>query len=177
MIFNATVSSASSNSYCSLAFADGYHANRLHNADWFEDFVKEKLAAALITATGYIDLFRYKGRPTVPGQALKFPRAGMYYNGGYAVSDEIPVQVKNACAQIALDYLRSDFAGRSSQAQAAVQGSISSIKAGSFQIAYGGDGATVSQTSPVGFLSNEARLLLNPFFGVNYSGGAPIVRV
>lgn len=176
MIFDATVSGASSNSYCTLAFADDYHESRLHNADWFDSFVKEKLAAALITATGYIDLFRYKGRPTLPNQALQFPRTGMYYNGGYAPSDAIPVQVKHACAQIALDYLRSDFAGRSTQAQANVQGAISSIKAGSFQIAYAGDGATVSQAASVSFLSNEARLLLRPFFGVNHSGAA-IVRV
>lgn len=169
----ATPGAADANSYCTLAFANAYHEAQLHNTDWFSK-VQEELAAALIVATQYIDLFEYRGRPAST-QPLKFPRSGLVVDSYVLASDGVPMQVQQACAQIALDYLRDDFAARKTSTSS-VQGAIKSIKAGSFNITYGGDGATVSETSQVSFLSDYARLLLKPLLGRNHAGHG-LVRV
>lgn len=171
-----TAGAANANTYSSLAFARSFHESRVHNSDWFEKFTQEQLAAALIEATRRIDLYNYKGQPTTRTQFLKFPRQNMYVDGGYADRLTVPVQVQYATAQLALDYLRKDVGARSAQATASVSGQIQSFKAGSFQINYGGSGATVTQDSSESFLSKESRLLLLPFLGKTYSGNS-LVRV
>lgn len=159
------------NSYTTVALANAYHETQLHNADWFRDYVQEDIAAALITVTRYIDYYEYKGRPLSGTQALKWPRVGAYYNGGYIDSSSVPVQVVYATAQIALDYLRKGIGpGDAVAASSTIEGAISSLKAGPVQIDYTGSGGTVSQSSTVQFLSPEGYQLLRPLLGINFAG-------
>ena len=167
------------NSYCTIAFANEYHETQRHNEDWFTEYVQEDIAAALITVTRYIDYYEYKGNPVDPTQPLRWPRRNAYYNGGMIDSSVVPIHIKYACAQIALDYLRNGVGprGASSTSTSTIDGAISSIKAGSVEISYAGAGATVTDTAgDVSFLSPEGFRLLRPFLGNNYSGNR-LVRV
>ena len=154
-MIDATPGGENADVYCTLAFAHAYHAQQLHNEDWFNT-TQDDLAAALVVATQYIDLENYRGYPASTTQALKFPRTMLTYRNQYLDSTVVPLQVMQACAQLALDYIRSDFAKRTT----ASSGAVTSIKAGSFQINYGGEGAT---TSEVEFFSAVVIKLLEPF--------------
>ena len=102
---------ANAESYISVADADTYHANRA-NAAWVSVTDKE---AALRKATDYmLQNYRmaWKGVRMTATQALDWPRGYVYreafiYGGvssfPYLVADNIvPVEVKNACAELAL---------------------------------------------------------------------------
>jgi len=92
-------------SYCSEAFATAYHSVRA-NSDWTLVIDKE---AALRKATDYL-LQSYRnlwlGYRAVAGQALDFPRSGVYlndYSEPVLLADNIvPIEVQNACAELAL---------------------------------------------------------------------------
>ncbi len=173
----ATQGAANANSYCTIAFARAYHETQLHNSDWFTDYTQEQIAAALITVTRFIDYYEYKGYPVDNVQGLKWPRRGVYYNGGIVDSSTIPIHIQYACAQIALDYLRQDLGPKAvAAATTNVDGQIASIKAGSVEIKYAGEGATVTQSTEVSFISPEGFRLLQPFLGINYSGHS-LIRV
>lgn len=106
---------ASAESYCSEAEADDYHEKR-GNADWNSVADKE---AALRKATDYlIQNYRasWKGVRATATQALDWPRGNVYIepflNGGSSLllaSDIVPVQVKNACAELALKAASADL--------------------------------------------------------------------
>lgn len=160
------------NSYCSLAEAATYHVSIPHNADWFTAFVQEELAAALIVATRYIDLYPYKGARLNSSQALAWPRSNVYLDGVYV--DGTPRRVVEATAQLALEYLRTDFTARSAGSSSA-SGTVQSLKAGSVQIDFGGEGATVDTSAAI--LSPLVSNMLRPLFGRGYTGGQGLVRV
>ena len=166
------------NAYVTLDFANEFHDQQLHNDDWFENYVQEDLIASLISVTRFIDYYEYKGRPVSPTQPLKWPRVGCYVNGGYADSSSVPIQIKYATAQIALDYLRQNVGpGDATSAASTVDGTIQKLKVGPIQIDYAGEGATVASGTDVSFLSDEGYRLLRPFMGANYAGGHAITRV
>jgi hypothetical protein len=91
----------------SVAFADSYHTAN-GNSTWTgDDSLKEQ---AIRRATAFISSgyawagYRTRGRK----QSLAWPRAGVVDREGYAILiDEIPVEVKNAVAEIALRELVS----------------------------------------------------------------------
>lgn len=113
-------------SFCSNEYADDYHAKR-GNTTWtlLEHTQKHGL---LIKATDYLEqvyLERWKGVRGSATQALSWPRqyveveeayyidpASVYRAFGtyYYPSDEVPVQVKNACAELALKALTETLA-------------------------------------------------------------------
>lgn len=104
-IIDATIAGASSNSYVTLAFADGYFADTLEGREWLS-FPREDRARALISATRKIDEeFRYCGRPydTLTPQALKFPRESDYDSEGNL---QIPDGIEYATCELALHLLR-----------------------------------------------------------------------
>lgn len=99
-------------SYISVADADAYHAKRLNTA-WagFDTATKEAL---LIKATEYM-VGKYGplwyGCRVNATQALDWPRYHVPdMVGGYIDSDIVPVQVKNACAELALRANDADLA-------------------------------------------------------------------
>lgn len=94
-----------SESYISVADATTYHAAR-NNPDWLLITDKE---AALRKATDYmIQVYRslWQGYRSITAQALDWPRQ-LVYNNEYPeeiqiASNIVPVEVKNACAELAL---------------------------------------------------------------------------
>ena len=109
-IIDATVGGSAANSYATLAEAVDYMSKRLNATNWTgTDTVKEQ---ALITATFRIDQENFLGYRTSSTQALKWPRSnvpvvGEEY-GGYYASDAIPVPIKKAVYEYALELLTND---------------------------------------------------------------------
>lgn len=85
-----------------LAFADAYHS-LIGNSTWTgADALKE---AAIRRATAFIsNSFTWQGiRTRGRSQALQWPRSGVVDAEGYGInSDEIPIEIQNAVAEIAL---------------------------------------------------------------------------
>ena len=66
----ATVGGTTSNSYVTVAAATVYFGDRLGNANWTAATADDK-AAALITATGWLESLEYYGDRASTTQALK----------------------------------------------------------------------------------------------------------
>ena len=103
------------NAYCDVAFADQYHQSRLHNEAYVSAGVTQK-EAALIWGTRLIDTLSFSGSKTDPDQPLAWPRYGVVKDeasGAVYGSDEIPLAVKNALAELALSLIESDTTAES----------------------------------------------------------------
>jgi hypothetical protein len=105
--------SATSESFCSVADATTYHANR-GNAAWAL-LTTAVMEQSLRKATDFMEgryRARWKGYKGSATQALTWPRAFVYAEPFYAgaigaypfliASNIVPVEVKNACASLAL---------------------------------------------------------------------------
>jgi len=92
------------NALASVADVDAYHALRFNGA-WTAS--ADQKVAAIVAATDYVNTaYLYQGSPTYDDQVLVFPRAGMIdADGREYASDEIPVLVKQAIAELALVYV------------------------------------------------------------------------
>lgn len=101
---------AGAESYISVADADTRHSN-LGNTDWTgTDAEKE---AALRKATEYLEQAyrqRWRGTKLFRAQALSWPRYGATVDGYDLDSDEVPADIANACADLALRALTDTLA-------------------------------------------------------------------
>lgn len=95
---------ADAESYCSVTEANTYHA-ALGNQAWASlasDTLREQ---NLRKATNFMrQLYRmaWQGKPTKSTQALDWPRYDVEVNDYWLASNIVPVDVKNACAELAL---------------------------------------------------------------------------
>src|SRR3990167_1017081 len=128
---------ANANSYISVADADTYFADR-NNTDW--DNVEEK-EAALILATDYmVSMYRlrWKGYKVLTTQALDWPRYEVdkpdsnYACRAFYESNEIPIEIKRACAELAL---RSVVTGGLTP-DVSSDDQLSSVKVGPIELSY-----------------------------------------
>jgi|DEB0MinimDraft_10_1074344.scaffolds.fasta_scaffold11185_4 hypothetical protein len=105
MAFDTTVGGASANSYGTVSDADNYFADRSITAWTGTDAAKQ---AALIKATDYLDhQFDFIGTKATSAQALEWPRINVTDRNGYAVSSTaIPVFIRNACFEAALQAIK-----------------------------------------------------------------------
>jgi hypothetical protein len=125
---DTTVGGASANSYVSLADALAYHQDSLYGFGWVDASVEQQ-TRALISATRLLDeTFEFVGVATTATQALKWPRFGVYDQGGntfgvvgingYLVSSsEIPQRLQRATAELAKWLLASDRSAEPSDAE------------------------------------------------------------
>ncbi len=106
-MLDATVGAATSTSYCSVAEADQYFADRLYATAWDTSTVQE---AALVTATRQLDYsVTWHGTRVDNTQALDWPRTGVNSPYGTAyVETDIPIEVKHAVFELALYSLAAD---------------------------------------------------------------------
>lgn len=81
--------------YADLDWANGYMSDRLETDTW-DEADNDTRNKALRMATRYIDTLPFVGSKTDPDQVREFPRED---------EDEIPDEVKNACAEAALALL------------------------------------------------------------------------
>jgi len=138
MAIDATVGGSASNSYLTLSQANDYFANRLYSTDWTGATDPNK-EAALIMATQLLDANTdFTGAIASDTQALSWPRSGMVTRNGVAIpEDELPADLKNATAELALSLLKTD---RTAESDVEAQG-ITKIKAGPVELNFSGDGA------------------------------------
>lgn len=109
VVLIATPGSPFANSFTTLAEADAWLLGQLYSdVDW-EEADEDQKNRALITATREIirNVASWAGWPTSIGQALPFPRSGVYSalgNSAYP-SGEIPLELKAATAEYARQLL------------------------------------------------------------------------
>jgi hypothetical protein len=170
MSLAATVGASTSNSYCALAEAETYFADRIgkdDNGNWNKTSAgisrtDAEKSAALVTATRRIDEEQFRGFKVSTDQALKWPRVGVTDEDGIPFSTTtIPERVKQAVYTTALELLRADFISET------YMGNFSYFSAGAVQI------KQFSQTS-AGKLPAEAVRLLR--LVMISAGGGRIVR-
>ena len=97
---NATLSSASANSYVTLAEADAYFETVPSSTQW-DNKQDDKKNRALIAATRWIDSFVFFGDRCDHGQALKFPRNNYQVDDVELACTAIPNNIKYAQYELA----------------------------------------------------------------------------
>lgn len=139
LVLNATVGAADANSYATLAEANAYHESRLNSTAWTSATDSDK-TIALVMATRTLDaMYVWAGYPSyflTISQALGWPRYPVEDKGRVAFIDSsvLPVELKNATAELARQLLISD---RTIEGDVDAQG-IKSLKAGSVSIEFKG---------------------------------------
>jgi hypothetical protein len=111
----ATLGSASSNSYITLAEADQFVDDRPAASSTWASATDAEKTQAILWATKLMDrLIDWEGQVVDGVQSLDWPRNGLIYPSGYAVeSDIIPVEIKDATAEFARQLLDEDRSGDS----------------------------------------------------------------
>jgi hypothetical protein len=97
---NATLSSASANSYVTLAEADAYFETIPDSSTWTTKTTDQK-NRALISATRWIDSLNFYGDRCDNGQALKWPRNNWLIDRVELVCNVIPKEIKFATYELA----------------------------------------------------------------------------
>jgi hypothetical protein len=97
---NATLSSASANSYVTLADANSYFETVPNSATW-TDKTDDQKNRALISATRWIDSLNFYGDRCNADQALKWPRNNYDVDNITLSCSVIPSQIKYATYELA----------------------------------------------------------------------------
>lgn len=132
------------NTYGTMAEAATYIANRLHAEAWTGKTENQR-EYALVLAARHIDYsYEFLGSPTDSDQSMSWPRTGVLNRQGreYA-NDEIPVEVRDAQFELALQWIVSDqlMPGASFMTKddsGATKGGIKRQKLGDLEIEYHG---------------------------------------
>jgi hypothetical protein len=98
-------------SYCDVEFADDYtEANTFQSSDWLalDEEDKQRL---LVRASRMLDVrFKWHGQRVDQDSGLKWPRAGVFDEDGFVISDTvIPVILKQATAEFAVYLMQDDW--------------------------------------------------------------------
>lgn len=128
MALNADITSSVMNSYVTTLEASTYFTDRGHGEAW-EDL--DNPAAFLITATNQLDWFmKFKGNKVSVSQPLEWPRMDVLDSDGYTYISvtEIPVRVKQAVLELALQSIDADRVADSDMA------GLQEVKVGSLKI-------------------------------------------
>jgi hypothetical protein len=110
VVIVATVGGSTSNSYVTLAEAESYMEARLNAALWdaASDDTKNR---ALVESTRELDVLDWDGWRTDDVQALSWPREWVVDpddpNGDYFASNVIPQRVKDACMELANQFVKA----------------------------------------------------------------------
>jgi hypothetical protein len=91
------------NSFCTLAEAENYHATKLGNGSW-TNATNEDKEKALISASLRLTQMNWIGDQYSSVQALAWPR--IIYMGGFAKFYDFPPFLKSATAELAFNLLR-----------------------------------------------------------------------
>lgn len=142
-ILVATLAGASSNSYITVADATTYFDNRLDASDWTAATSDNK-AAALITATSWLDTVEFYGDRSATTQALKWPRTDVTCDGVEATAAFIPREIKDATCEAALALLRNPTMLRG---VVTAPGSYDEVTLGDLSVKYRGQGEVESLQS------------------------------
>lgn len=118
LVLDATPGGTASNTYCTRADADAYHEAHVAGSTWSAATTAAR-DAALAHATRVLDAeVEWRGLRAVSGQALAWPRTGLYHPDSGAAVDaaSIPRPVREAAAELARLLLAGDRAEESAAA-------------------------------------------------------------
>lgn len=99
-VINATLSSATANSYVTLAEADSYFET-VPDATTWDNKTTDQKNRSLISATRWIDSLNFYGDRCNADQALKWPRTNYDVDNITLECDLIPLQIKYATYELA----------------------------------------------------------------------------
>ena len=99
-VINATLSSATANSYVTLAEANTYFETVPDSATW-DDKTEDQKNRSLISATRWIDSLNFYGDRCDNDQALKWPRNNYHVDRVELVCNVIPADIKYATYELA----------------------------------------------------------------------------
>jgi len=122
------INSSIMNSYVTAQEADAYFSNRGHGETW-EDI--DNPDAFLISATNQIDWYmNFLGSKVISSQPLEWPRKECFdtKNQSYISTNEIPVKVKHAVLELAIQSLDEDRLADSDMA------GLQEVKVGSLKV-------------------------------------------
>ena len=97
---DSTLGGPTSNSYCDLAFANGYAANQYWGTKW-DILTDDEKILALITSTQWMETLSYAGNRCSTTQLLSWPRTNASCDGVPATCTEIPYSIKRAEVELA----------------------------------------------------------------------------
>ena len=128
----ATISSASANSYVTLAEANSYFETVPDSTTWDDKTVDQK-NRALIAATRWIDSFVFFGDRCDQNQALKFPRNNYQVDDVELACTTIPNNIKYAQYELARALANETDA---MTGNTGTDGNIEQVKLGDIQVKY-----------------------------------------
>ena len=129
---NATLSSASANSYVTLAEADAYFETVPDSTTW-DNKTDDQKNRSLIAATRWIDSFVYYGDRCDDGQALKFPRNNYQVDGVELACSKIPNNIKYAQYELSRALANDTDA---MTGNTGTDGNFSEVKLGDIEVKY-----------------------------------------
>lgn len=160
MAFDATVGGAASNSYLTVEEADAIALEHPFSASWIAitgATAAARKQALLIAATRAVNNLCYLGTPTSEAQALKFPMSGLLTRTGYALADSvIPLDLKLATFEMALNLLKSTDAPESATVELVNSLGLTRIKAGPVELGF------KEGSGEIAFVPASVRSLLVP---------------
>ena len=160
----ATLSSATANSYVTLAEANTYFETVPDSSTWTNKTDDQK-TRALIAATRWIDTLVYYGDRCDNGQALKFPRNNYKVDDVELSCTTIPNNIKYAQYELARA-LANDTAAITGTT--GTEGNLSELRLGDIQLKYNTD------SQGVGSINNilDVYPWLQSYLGAYMLGGA-----
>ena len=166
---NATLKSATANSYVTLAEADAYFETTPSSTQW-DNKQDDKKNRALISATGWIDTLIFYGDRCDSNQALKWPRNNYHVDRVELTCSAIPSAIKKATYLLAFELANDTDAITGSTGDT---GLYKSVKLGEMEIEYN----TASQA--VGTVNNvfDVYPWLQSYLGPYCSGGSGSYQV
>lgn len=104
MAFDASSTSTTANSYCTVEEADSYFTYRFDSCLYpTSTLMKQKI---LVTASRRIDQEYFNGYKSNSARTLQFPRTGLVDRDGYQIGSlTIPQNLINAVCELAYSYL------------------------------------------------------------------------
>ena len=131
----ATLSSATANSYVTLAEANDYFETVPNSSTW-TDKTDDQKNRALIDATRWIDTLNFYGTRCDNGQALKFPRNNYTIDNVELTCTTIPNNIKYAQYELARALANDTSAVTGTTGK---DGNFSEVQLGDLQVKYNTD--------------------------------------
>ena len=160
----ATLSSATANSYVTLAEANDYFETVPDSSTWTNKTDDQK-NRSLIAATRWIDTLSYYGSRCDNGQALKFPRNNYTIDNVELTCTTVPNNIKYAQYELARALANDTGAITGTTGK---DGNFSEVKIGDMQVKYNTD------SQGVGSINNilDVYPWLQSYLGAYMLGGA-----
>jgi len=166
---NATLSSATANSYVTLAEADSYFETVPNSGTW-DDKTDDQKNRAIISATRWIDSLNFYGDRCDTNQALSWPRNNYHVDRVELTCSAIPAEIKYASYELARALANDTDAVTGNTG---TEGLYDKVKLGDLEVEYS------KQSQAVGTINNifDVYPWLQSYLGAYTLGGSGSYQV